>query len=120
MRGGRLEQKIDRLEAGAEMDMEAAYDEAITNAFRKHREPLKRMQAIMDGIEKPPRRCVTDQQKARWKEKTLMKLLNEASLDSDIALEFGKAGKTCVKRIQKFGLDVYNEAYKGTMDKLKG
>lgn len=119
MRGGMLERKIDRLEANAELDIEAAYDEALTKAMRKNRDTLKRMRAIMDGEENPPRYCVTEKQKERWKMKTLMKLLNASGINESMGNALAEAGRQSVSRIQRFGLDVYETAYKGTMNKLK-
>ena len=119
MRGGMLERKIDRLEVNAELDIEAAYDEALTKAMRKNRDTLKQMRAIMGGAEKPPRYCITEKQKERWKIKTLMNLLNTSGIDESMGNALAEAGRKSVSRIQRFGLDVYETAYKGTMNKLK-
>ena len=119
MRGGMLERKIDMLEANAELDIEAAYDEALTKAMRKNRDTLKRMRAIMDGSEKPPRYCVTEKQKERWKMKTLMKLLNASGIDESIGSALAEAGNQSISRIQRFGVDVYEAAYNGALNKLK-
>lgn len=120
MRTGKTERKIDAMTEITAVDIEIAYDEAFTKAMRKNRETLKQMRAIMDGEQKPPRYCITEKQKERWKEKALMKLLNDSGIAESFAAEIASAGNKCVSNIKRFGLNVYETAYKGTMDQLKG
>lgn len=120
MRTGKTERKIDALEAATEKEIDALYSSALASAFRKCRDPLTRIRVIMDGKEKPPRRCVTDRQIARWREKTLKRLLLESRLAESMAESIISAGKTSVSVIKQNGLEVYRTAYSGTLEKLKG
>lgn len=120
MRTGKTERKIDSLTASAELDIEALYDEAFSRAMRKHAATLRRMRDIMDGKTLPPRWCVTEALKNRWKEKALTKIMNDSHIAEDFGVFFSSAGNKSVDRIKRMGLDVYKTAYKGTMDKLRG
>lgn len=119
MRTGKTERKIDSLTASAEIDIEALYDEALTSAMRKHAAALRRMRDIMDGKTMPPRWCVTETLKKRWKEKTLTKIMNDSHIAEDFGVFLSSAGNKAVDRIKSMGLDVYKTGYKGTMDKLR-
>lgn len=120
MRTGKTERKIDSLTASAEIDIEALYDEALTRAMRKHAATLRRMRDIMDGKTLPPRWCVTETLKNRWKERVLIRIMNDSHIAEDFGVFLSSAGNKAVDRIQRMGLDVYKTGYKGTMEKLKG
>lgn len=120
MRTGKTERKIDSLTASAEGDIESLYNEALTRAMRKHAATLRQMRDIMDGKTVPPRWCVTEAMKKRWKEKTLTKIMNDSHIAEDFGLSLSGAGDKSVDRIQRMGLDVYKTAHKGTIDSLRG
>ena len=120
MRTGKTERKIDSLTASAEIDIEAMYDEALSRAMRKHAATLRKMRDIMDGKTPPPRWCVTDALKNRWRERTLSKIMNDSHIAEDFGVFLSTAGNKSVDRVKRMGLDVYKTAYKGTMDSLRG
>ena len=120
MRTGKTERKIDAMTTAATGDIEALYDEALTKGFKMYRDTFAQMRDIMGGTQKPPRWCVTQFQKDRWKQKKLMKLLDQTSIADGLGALLATAGDYSVSRIKRFGLDVYKTAYKGTMDKLRG
>ena len=44
----------------------------------------------MDGETHPPRYCVTDKQKGRWRERQLLKILKASNIEKDLTLEIQK------------------------------
>ena len=120
MRTGKTERKIDAMTASAEIDIEALYDEALTSAMRKHAATLRQMRDIMDGKTLPPRWCVTESLKNRWKERALIRIMNDSHIAEELGVYSAIAGDKATERIQRMGIDVYNAAYNGTMESLRG
>ena len=119
MRDGSLEQKLDRMEARAEVEIVKANKEAKYTFYRKNKAAFTRIRAIMDGKEKPPAWCITKGQKERWKEKTLLKIWDDEISERETALIFGNAGKAAADRIKRLGLDLFVTAYSETARKLR-
>lgn len=120
MRTGKTERKIDAMEAETITGIDNLYSKSLLSAFSANKKALNRIRAIMDGEEKPPRRCVTDQQKALWHEKKLNRILRDSGLIESMAEYITSAGKSSVSRIKRGGLDIYRIAYKSTLDSMKG
>lgn len=88
------------------------YKAGLKEAIRNNAATLRRMRQIMDGGTKPPRYCVTDAMKERWKRKTLLKLVKESQIVEKMNSGLMACGEEAVSEIQKMGVEIYETAYK--------
>lgn len=112
------EKLINRIEDEALFQLEMIYDQALTDGVRQNKKALREMQAVMDGT--PPRWCVTEQQKARWREKRLKEIEKAAKLVESFDQQGIKAGEKAVEIIQAMSGKIYRAAYEETMRALRG
>ena len=120
LRRGKLGRKIDRIEDETETDIDDLYGDALDTFMRRNRKVLRVIQALMDGETKTPAHCITDEQKLRWRQKELERILKKTGLVNDLTVRIQSAGEETVKRIQKSGLDIFKTAHKGTIEQLEG
>ena len=118
MRTGKTEQKIDRMRDASERRINACYNAALRKAFTTQSAALNGMKAIMDGDKQPPRHCVSDEQKAAWKQKQLVSLMYSSGIVDHIAESIAEAGKQAAQEIRRFGVNAYKAAYNGTVEQL--
>lgn len=88
------------------------YQTGLMEVIRNNAAALRRMRQIMDGGTKPPRYCVTDAMKQRWKRKTLLKLVKESGIAEKINFGLMACGEEAVSEIKKMGVEIYETAYK--------
>lgn len=119
IRHGKTEKKIDALTLETEDQINDFYSAAYVHALHKNHAALSRLQAIMDGETKPPRHCVTEKQKTRWKERQLTRILKASDLEKDLIRAAQKAGEMSEREIEKMRDDVYNTAYNDTYNRLR-
>lgn len=119
IRHGKTERKIDALTLETEDQINDFYSAAFTYALRRNRPVLAQLRAIMDGEVKPPRYCVTDAQKARWREHKLTRILKASNLREDLIHAAQKAGEKSEQEIERMRDEVYTTAYNDTYNSLR-
>ena len=119
IRHGKTERKIDALTLETEDQINDFYSAAFTSALRKNTAALSRIRAIMDGEVKQPRYCVTDAQKARWRERKLTRILKASNLREDLIHAAQKAGEKSEQEIERMRDEVYTTAYNDTYNSLR-
>ena len=87
--------------------------------MRDNKDTLRRIKALMDGEEKPPRWMTSDKQQEAWRYKQLTKLLEGSRLLEKAAGQLRAAGQASVKRIKRYATDTFNTAYKGVDEQLR-
>lgn len=102
-----------------ESRLDDIYSSAFATVLRRNSAVFHRIRAIMDGEMNPPRYCVTDKQKERWRERQLLKILKASNIEKDLTAEIQKAGDRCEAEIEKMREDVYTAAYEDTMNRLR-
>lgn len=88
------------------------YQMGLRKAIRYNAAVLRRMREIMDGEARPPRYCVTEAMRIRWKRKTLMKLLRDSRIVEKMNDALMECGEDAVSEIQQLCLGVYETAHK--------
>lgn len=117
-RTGKTERSIDTIMDNALNNIDLRYRSALRVVFRKNSVFLSSIRDIMNGVTKPPRYCITDKMKERWKQRELNRLLRESSFIPDMVRAMKSCGGDSVSVIQSALAQVYNTAYNGTMEKL--
>ena len=119
IRHGKTERKIDALTLETEDQINDFYSAAFASALRRNRAVLAQIRAIMDGEVKPPRYCVTDAQKNRWRERKLNRILKASNLREDLIHAAQKAGEKSEQEIERMRDEVYTTAYNDTYNSLR-
>lgn len=88
------------------------YEMGLRKAIRYNAATLRRMREIMDGDARPPRYCVTEAMKTRWKRKTLLKLMKDSRIVEKMNDALMECGVDAVAEIQRLCLEAYETAYK--------
>lgn len=114
-----MRKKIDLLTMRAEIELDEVYQAALAEGLYEKRVMMKRLRGILDGDTPPPRWCVTQQQKDRWMEKQLLKIIKDEKLESVLVKQGIVAGEKAEDVIRTMTRSIYKTVYDGTLEALR-
>lgn len=103
----------------AEIELDEVYQSALAEGLHEKRVMMKRLRGILEGEKPPPRWCVTQQQKDRWMEKQLLKIIKDEKLESVLAKQGIVAGEKAESIITGMSERIYKTVYEETLDALR-